>query len=55
MAEHSASSLSGSLWSVVETLGIRNEDIKVYIVFKGDKLPICRRCLSKIAEKDLEW
>ncbi|MEM2419786.1 MAG: hypothetical protein QXL38_02220 [Candidatus Bathyarchaeia archaeon] len=35
--------------------GCRNEDIEVYIVFKGEKLPICRRCWSKIAEKDLEW
>jgi hypothetical protein len=33
----------------------KNDDIEVYIVFKGDKLPICRRCWSKIAEKDLEW
>ncbi|MEM1589838.1 MAG: hypothetical protein QW175_05420 [Candidatus Bathyarchaeia archaeon] len=33
----------------------RNEDIGVYIVFKDEKLPICRRCWRKIAEKDLEW
>jgi hypothetical protein len=33
----------------------KNGDIEVYIVFKGNKLPICRRCWSKIAEKDLEW
>jgi len=33
----------------------KNEDIEVYIVFKGEKLPICKRCWSRIAEKDLEW
>ncbi|MGB9958899.1 MAG: hypothetical protein ACPLKQ_00030 [Candidatus Bathyarchaeales archaeon] len=33
----------------------QNEDIEVYIFFRGDKLPICRSCWSKIAEKDLEW
>jgi hypothetical protein len=33
----------------------RNTDIEVFIVYKGDRLPICRRCWSKIAETDIEW
>jgi len=33
----------------------KNKDITVYIHFRGEKLPICRRCWTKIAEKDLEW
>ncbi|MCK4424212.1 hypothetical protein KAU93_00895 [Candidatus Bathyarchaeota archaeon] len=33
----------------------KNTDITVYILFRGEKLPICRRCWRKIAEKDLEW
>ncbi len=30
-------------------------DIEVYILLKGEKVPICRRCWKEIAEKDLEW
>jgi len=33
----------------------RNTNIEVFIVYKGDRLPICRRCWSKIAETDIEW
>ncbi|MBS7616343.1 hypothetical protein KEJ45_04010 [Candidatus Bathyarchaeota archaeon] len=33
----------------------KNENITVYIVVKGDKIPICKSCWNKIAEKDLEW
>jgi len=33
----------------------RNTDIEVFIVYKGDRLPICRHCWSKIAESDVEW
>ncbi|MGQ9507108.1 MAG: hypothetical protein ACUVTB_04515 [Candidatus Bathycorpusculaceae bacterium] len=33
----------------------KSNDIEVYILLRGEKLPICRRCWSKIANKDLEW
>lgn len=33
----------------------RDEDIELYILFKGERLPICRQCWSKLAEKDVEW
>ncbi len=33
----------------------RNTDIEVFILYKGDRLPICRHCWSKIAESDIEW
>jgi hypothetical protein len=33
----------------------RSNDIEVYIIVKGEKRPICRRCWGKIADKDLEW
>ncbi len=33
----------------------RNTDIEVFILYKGDRLPICRRCWSKIADSSLEW
>jgi hypothetical protein len=33
----------------------RSSDIEVYIQFKGEKLPICKRCWGRIAERDLEW
>jgi len=32
-----------------------NHDIEVYILLKGERVPICRSCWKKIAEKDLEW
>jgi len=31
------------------------EDIKVYIIYKGRKLPICSDCWSKLSELDIEW
>lgn len=33
----------------------KENDIEVYIHIKGEKLPICRTCWDKIADKDLEW
>lgn len=33
----------------------KGSDIEVYILFKGDKLPICRNCWDKISEENLEW
>ena len=33
----------------------RNTDIEVFIVHKGSRLPICRRCWSKIANSNIEW
>ncbi|HVP93418.1 MAG TPA: hypothetical protein VMS94_06745 [Acidobacteriota bacterium] len=33
----------------------KNNDIEVYILFKGARVPICRRCWTRIADKDLEW
>jgi hypothetical protein len=33
----------------------QNTDIEVFILYKGDRLPICRRCWSKIAESNIEW
>ncbi|MBN1784823.1 MAG: hypothetical protein JW815_03715 [Candidatus Bathyarchaeota archaeon] len=33
----------------------KNSDIQVYIYYKNKRVPICRKCWSKIAEKDIEW
>ncbi|MEM2972063.1 MAG: hypothetical protein QW270_06550 [Candidatus Bathyarchaeia archaeon] len=33
----------------------KNGDIEVYILFRGEKLPICKQCWNQIANKDLEW
>jgi len=33
----------------------KNNDIEVYILLKGERVPICRQCWSKIAIEDLEW
>jgi len=33
----------------------KNGDIEVYIQIRGERLPICRRCWSKIAANDTEW
>lgn len=33
----------------------RSENIKLYILFKGEKLPICKQCWGTIADKELEW
>ncbi|MGQ9552297.1 MAG: hypothetical protein ACUVUE_07720 [Candidatus Bathycorpusculaceae bacterium] len=30
----------------------KSGNIKVYILFKGERLPICRECWSDIADKD---
>jgi len=32
-----------------------NEDIELYILIRGRKLPICRSCWNEIADKNLEW
>jgi len=32
-----------------------SERIKLYIMWKGRRLPICESCWRKIAESDLEW
>jgi len=32
-----------------------NTDIALYIMFKGIRLPICRRCWEVISSKDTEW
>jgi hypothetical protein len=33
----------------------KNENIKLYIIVKGEKLPICRQCWNRIADKELNW
>ena len=35
--------------------GSRIEDIKLYIQIKGENLPICQQCWSKIADQEEEW
>jgi len=30
-------------------------DIALYIMYKGDRLPICRECWEAISSKDVEW
>lgn len=32
-----------------------NNDIELYIIFRGERKPICKQCWSKLAEKDQEW
>ncbi|RJS93406.1 hypothetical protein CW705_01645 [Candidatus Bathyarchaeota archaeon] len=32
-----------------------NTDIALYIMFKGRRLPICRKCWREISSKDIEW
>jgi len=32
-----------------------NTDIQLYILYHGEKLPICSKCWSEICESDLEW
>jgi len=32
-----------------------NSDIEVYIIFRGEKIPICRCCWDKIATANVEW
>ena len=33
----------------------RSTDIEVYVMYKGRRLPICRSCWTKLAEKPVEW
>jgi hypothetical protein len=33
----------------------KGEDIKLYIQIKGENLPICQQCWSKIADQEEEW
>jgi hypothetical protein len=33
----------------------KSGNIQLYIEFKGEKLPICKRCWSHIADKELNW
>lgn len=33
----------------------KNENIAVYIEWKGKRVPICKSCWSKIADSDAEW
>jgi hypothetical protein len=33
----------------------KNNEIELYILFRGEKRPICKRCWSKMADKDQEW
>jgi hypothetical protein len=33
----------------------QSENIKLYIMFKGEKLPICKQCWTSIADEDAEW
>jgi|YelNatPaOPRAMG01_1025707.scaffolds.fasta_scaffold15141_7 hypothetical protein len=35
--------------------GCENTDIQVYIIYRGEKLPICSRCWGEICESDVEW
>jgi hypothetical protein len=32
-----------------------SENIKLYIMVKGEKLPICKQCWTSIADKEVEW
>lgn len=33
----------------------RSTDVKLYIYYRGEQLPICRSCWTEIADKDFEW
>ena len=33
----------------------KSENIKLYILFKGERLPICKQCWALIANKQVEW
>ena len=33
----------------------KSTEIELYIWFSGRKLPICKHCWEKIADKDVEW
>lgn len=30
-------------------------DIAIYVMYNGERLPICRRCWEDISTKDVEW
>jgi len=32
-----------------------SRDIALYIMFKGMKLPICRKCWKDISSRNIEW
>ena len=32
-----------------------NTDVETYIVYKGERLSICKECWIKIAESDIQW
>jgi hypothetical protein len=32
-----------------------SENIKLYIQLKGENLPICQQCWSKIADQEEDW
>ena len=32
-----------------------SENIKLYLQIKGEKLPICHKCWSKIATQEEDW
>ena len=32
-----------------------SENIKLYIMVEGEKLPICKQCWTNIADKEIEW
>ncbi|HKZ87600.1 MAG TPA: hypothetical protein VJ066_00405 [Candidatus Bathyarchaeia archaeon] len=33
----------------------QSENIKLYIMFKGEKIPICKQCWTNIADIDADW
>ena len=33
----------------------KNDNIQVYIIVKGERVPICRHCWDKLANQDVEW
>lgn len=33
----------------------KNDNIQVYIIVKGERVPICRRCWDRLADQDVEW
>ena len=35
--------------------GCESTDIAIYIMYKGNKIPLCWKCWRKISRKDFEW
>lgn len=33
----------------------KNSDVALYILYKGEEVPICSRCWRRIADMDVEW